>query len=420
MAHFQQQPLKIAILSVHSNPVGELGTENTGGMSVYIRELARELGRAGHRVDIYTCMGGGSRTHDLVLYENVRLIYLGIEGTGQIPKQRLHAYLPRLFHALESYRIMKNMRYDLVHSHYWLSGLVGQRAKNHWRIPHVLTFHTTGMMKRVSCSQEHEPSRRLIAEKKLMDGCTRILASTSRERESLSRFYGVPGEKIGLVPCGVNLQKFRMMDRDSARKQIGIQDNRPVILYVGRFTPVKGLDRLLAAAAHLGHIQNLSVMIVGGDGRHTRYAAALRRFSRRTGMNGAVTLEGRVDHEDLPVYYNAADVLVVPSYYESYGLVALEALACGTPVVATDVGAMDTIIHEGKTGAVVKTPSPLLLSKTIETFISPGFRSAPGRKEIRESVAGLGWVSVAARTMREYEGVIQAASCNRKKQRLVS
>jgi D-inositol-3-phosphate glycosyltransferase len=319
----------------------------------------------------------------------------------------LFGNLSEVFLSLEAYITGNRVCYDLIHSHYWLSGRVGSLAQDRWYAPHVVMFHTTGIAKRVACGQEREPALRLVAEKRLADTSDRVLTATEREKDMLVRYYNVPAEKIGMVPCGVNLERFQPVTRDLARKELGLQDAGFVVLYVGRFAPVKGLDRLMAAAAHLRSHRGLRFVIIGGDGRQTRLSSELRRLARRASVEEIVRFQGRVEHDLLPLYYSAADVLVVPSYYESFGLVALESLACGTPVIATRVGAMDTLIQDGKTGFLVETPSPRSLASAIERFIAASSEGSMSREEIRASVLGYSWSNVASAIVQEYSAVFQ-------------
>lgn len=401
--------LRIAMLSLHSSPLGQLGTADTGGMSVYIRELSRELGRAGHSVDIYTCAEGG-RDERLFLSENVRLKHLGIGKNGPVTKGMLYGHLPEVFQSLEAHITGGDICYDLIHSHYWLSGEVGRLAQDRWYMPHVVMFHTTGIAKRIACSEEREPARRLIAEKRLACKSDRILAATAREKDMVVKYYGVSEEKVGMIPCGVDLERFQPLARELARKELGLRDAGFIVLYVGRFSPVKGLDRLIAAAAHLRSRKGLKFIVVGGDGGETRAFAELRRFARRASVDGIVRFQGRVEHDLLPLYYSAADVLVVPSYYESFGLVALESLACGTPVIATRVGAMDTLIKDGETGVLVDSPAPRSIASGIERIMDASPVRGMTRDEIRCSVLGYGWPNISSAVIGEY-GTILRREC---------
>jgi len=398
-------PLRIAMLSVHSCPIGDLGTRDTGGMSVYVRELAREMGRRGHIVDIYTRSHGPLCSRVVDLGANVRLVHLEAGDGEGINKTGLFPHLEDFFRALEASRSSEALQYDLVHSHYWLSGRVGWWAQERWRIPHLLMFHTLGAVKNALFHRQAEPQLRVNTEKELAAQCDRILAASDREKENLVRFCGVPREAVGVVPCGVNLDRFRPVDKARAREQLGLEPDEPVLLYVGRFAPLKGIDRLLEATAHLKRSRDLRLMIVGGDGEQTPESRELTSQSRRCGILDRVTFAGRVDHEDMPLYYSAADVLALPSHYESFGLVALESLACGTPVVTTQVGAMERIIRQDETGRVVQDASPAALAEAVEAFL-PGSKALPV-DAIRASVLDWGWSSAASAMVDEYTRLLE-------------
>jgi D-inositol-3-phosphate glycosyltransferase len=298
--------------------------------------------------------------------------------------------------------------YDLIHSHYWLSGSLGRLAQERWYVPHVMMFHTTGIAKRMACGQEREPFVRLITEKRLACASDRILAATENEKKLLMHYYNVPGENIGVVPCGVNLQQFQPVAEGPARKELGLHDSQFIALYVGRFAPVKGLERFLGAAFHLRYDRKLRCVIVGGDDQKTPVSTELRRLAKRASLGGIVQFRGRIEHDLLPLYYSAADVLVMPSYYESFGLVAMESLACGTPVIATRVGAMDTLIQDGRTGFLVDSPSPLSLASAIENMMVARSKSTLSPDQIRASVLGYDWSDVASAIAREYASVYRS------------
>jgi len=402
------QQLRIAMLSVHTSPLGPLGTSDTGGMSVYIRELANELGRSGHRVDIYTRKSHAADGYEEIgLSDNVRLIGLDAGDDGA-EKNRLYNHLPAFHSSLQQFVRRRKLSYDLVHSHYWLSGRVGDWASRKWGVPHIVMFHTSGMAKKVSCTAENEPSLRLVNERRLAWQSTKILAPTDRERRMIARYMDITPAKISLIPCGVNLNRFYPRGRSTARKAIGVQDDTNLILYVGRFAPVKGLDRLLSSIKCLRGIGRFKLIVVGGDDPQAKATRDVKRMVRMMGLDGIVSLRGRVDHDVLPLYYSAADVLAVPSYYESFGLVALEALACGTPVVATRVGAMDMVIRDGETGHVVDSFSPDAFASALGRFLNRGNSTAPDPGSVRDSVRDYAWSRIASSVASEYESILTA------------
>jgi D-inositol-3-phosphate glycosyltransferase len=374
-------------------------------MSVYVREIAGELGKRGHLVDIYTCMNDSRQNEIAELSKNVRLIHLSVGNNGDLDKLALYSHLDDFFKELEGFKTHESLHYDLLHSHYWLSGRVGSWAQTRWQVPHLFTFHTVGAVKNSTVGSEKEPKLRLAIETHLAKTCDRILVATDEERGHLMQHYGACPETIGVVPCGVNLDLFRPLDKATARQQLGFSEDESIVLFVGRFAPLKGIDRLMEAVAYLQHYERLRLVIVGGDGYKTPESRNLRRLSGKLGIQDSVTLVGRIEQHNLPPYYCAADVSVVPSHYESFGLVALESLASGTPVIATKVGAMESILREGVTGHVVSNGSPRLLARGIERFISQAHLPSP--EAIRATVLRFSWANVASAMIEEYAELLR-------------
>jgi len=400
--------LKIAMLSIHSDPIGELGTKDTGGMSVYIRELARQLGKRGHHIDIYTRMLRSEDRSITRLYENVRLVHLGIPNGGTLSKLALYPYLSKFFQALEDFRRSEDQRYDLIHSHYWLSGRLGIRAQRLWNLPHVTTFHTLGEVKNQTGIDAREPWFRLAAEKDIVQECHRILALTNRERESLIRLYEATPKKVSVVPCGVNLELFYPQSKAAARHQLGLDADDLILLYVGRFESIKGLNILLEAMTYLDDNQRLRLVVVGGDDDSTPEFRALAQATRDWGIGEKVSFIGRVDQQNLPTYYGAADVFVLPSYSESFGMVGLEALACGRPVVTTPVGAVDSLVRSTQAGCVVPDHTARSLADGIRMAIRK--RGLTSADRIRRSIIAYSWSNVASAVIAEYAELLKTPS----------
>jgi len=397
--------LRIAMLSVHSCPVGNLGAKDTGGMSVYIREIARELGKQGHLVDIYTRVHDPRDPQVINLGQNACLIHLTAGEDEEISKLAVYPYLPEFTCNLENYRKHNGLHYDLVFSHYWLSGRVGKYLQQLWDVPHITMFHTLGAVKNTIGIGQGEPELRIETERDLTRNCHHIIASTDREKEYLVLHYGAVPERIGVVPCGVNLEQFKPVDKKAAKQQLGFSDDK-LILFVGRIEPLKGVEQLLRAMSYLQDIQGLRLVIIGGDENSQHEIEQLRKLSRDLHIQDSVTYLGLIKHERLPYFYSAADACVVPSYYESFGLVALESLACGTPVVATDVGDLKHVIRQGETGYVVIDNTPQHLANKIALLLlRPGHDTKPALS-IRASVSRFGWQNIAEALVREFQLVL--------------
>lgn len=387
--------LNIAMLSLHSSPVGPVGTQNTGGMSIYVRELARWLGRAGHRVDIFTSAGEGPE--QTTLYPNVRLMTVGQGRFAHIAKEQLPNHLPQLYHSVEQYRQKLEVTYDIIHSHYWISGVVGAMAQSQWQCPHLMMFHTLGAAKNRTRSSEHESALRLDHEQSLVVAADHIIVPTQLERDHLVSLYHAHPAKISVIPCGVNLELFHPGNRQAARQQLGLAPQDEVVLYVGRFAPLKGVDTLIQAAARMQPTYpHLKWLVVGGDDPDDTATCNLAALVERLNLQQVVHFQGRIAQHRLPLYYRAADMLALPSHYESFGLVVLEALACGTPVVATPVGAAADLVQQGVNGTLIAAPEPQALAEGVSRILALPPDQRPTPQQVHASVQTYGWEGIAS------------------------
>ena len=402
-----EQQLKISMLSVHSCPVGTLGTRDTGGMSVYIVELASALGRMGHLVDVYTRIHDPRDRQIYALGKDVQLIHLRAGEDGQINKLAVYPYLPDFANGIEAFRKENNLQYDLVFSHYWLSACVGERLQQWWHVPHLTMFHTLGAVKNVTGIGEEEPELRIETEKELARSCYHIIAPTEKEKEAVVQYYGSVPEKISVIPCGVNLDMFKPMGKLKAKRELGLSDDK-IILFVGRIEPVKGIEQLLKAMSYLQNRRGSRLVIIGGDDNSQHETDKLLRLARELNIEDSVTFVGSVKQDRLPCYYSAADVCVISSYYESFGLVALESLACGTPVVATDVGGSKSIIREGETGYVVADNEPHHLAEKIDLLLAKKSPDSNSALSIRASVSKYSWSNIAETMVGEFQTVMDS------------
>ena len=291
-----------------------------------------------------------------------------------------------------------------MHSHYWLSGWVGQALKARWNVPHVIMFHTLGEAKNRAHLSEHEPDYRIAGERILAQGADRIICASEGEREALVTLYRVSPERISLVPCGVDTDRFRPRNRVAARRRLGLPGNEPVVLFVGRIEPLKGIDILLRAAAQT--YGGFRLLVVGGDQQDADRKAELRALAAELAIDDRVLFLDAVPHDQLPLYYNAADVCVVPSYYETFGLVALEAMACGVPVVASRVGGLLETVRDGQTGYLVPWRCPEPFAERLELLLSnEPLRRSLGRLA-RAAVERFRWSEVAAQVEDVYHELV--------------
>jgi len=394
--------LKIAIISAHSCPVGDLGTKDTGGMSVYIRELARELGNKGHTIDIFTRVHDPSDPRMEDLADGVRLIHLKAGREAKIQKMDVYFSLPEFTFNLENFWKANNLQYDIVFSHYWMSALVGKYLWETHKIPYITMYHTLGAVKNALGIGEGEPELRIESERETVQDCRRIIVATEQEKEDLVHYYDANPDKVGIVPCGVNMELFKPVNKAEARQKLGLTEEK-IILFVGRIDPLKGIDNLIKTLTLLKNQTSLKLVMVGGDENSRAELEGLKKLADELNISGLIDFRGLVKQEQLPYYYSAADVCVVPSYYESFGLVPLEALACGTPVVATDVGDLKHIIKPGETGFIITHNSPVKLADGITSVLSNLPSDAESHLAIRASVSRWAWAHIAAKVAVEMQ-----------------
>jgi D-inositol-3-phosphate glycosyltransferase len=379
-------------------------------MNVYVRELGRALGGLGLKVDVYTREHPESQAKIEPISSDVRVIHLP-GGGADAPLEELYNHLPGFLEALREFQAQEKLSYGVVHSNYWLSGWAGQRLAALEGAGHVITFHTLGLIKMQSRAGESEPSERIRVERELMASAHRVVAFSTHERDAMVRLYDADAGRIVMAPCGVDLNLFRPLDQSESRQRLGLNGGK-VLLYVGRLERLKGLDLLLQTAAQLESCDDLKMLVVGGAVNGDLAIDDLRALARSLEVEDVCDFVGRVDQEDLPLYYNAADVCIVPSYYESFGLAALESMACGTPVVATRVGGLSTIVQHGSTGYLKSWRCPEAFANSLEMIISSvALRRSMGLAA-RRRAEGMGWDQVAARIQQIYgsltiEGISQ-------------
>jgi D-inositol-3-phosphate glycosyltransferase len=367
------------MLVVHSNPVVEPGVGDAGGMTVYVRQMARSLAARGLEVDIYTRRDAAGTAAVTTLFPGVTVRQIPAGAPG-LSKDEIPAYLPEFTANLVREAEIRGLRYDLIHSHYWLSGRVASLLSARWGIPFVHTFHTLGRVKNEGRANGEavEPDSRLRGEARVIADASAIVASAPDEREWLIDLYAAHPERIHVIAPGVDHATFQPGDREAARVKLGLSAKR-VLLFVGRLQPLKGADTAIEALGHLiewGRLrkEEAALVIVGGAsgvGGATE-PARLRRLAADLGLSDVVRFVAAQPHRELPGYYQAADVCLVPSHAESFGLVALEAQACGTPVVGAAVGGLRSIVRHGQTGFLVQPGASGAFAERVWRILSDG------------------------------------------------
>jgi D-inositol-3-phosphate glycosyltransferase len=414
--------LNIAMISYHTCPLAILGGKDTGGMNVYVRELTHALGRRGIHVDVFTRSQDEhvpQVLHDLG-YGN-RVVHIAAGPEHPMPKKELAGHLPQFVEGIERFAREKGIHYDLVHSHYWMSGIAAQQLKTHWNVPVIHMYHTLGLMKnRVAQSPaEMEGEYRIQGEYRVMEMADRIVAATLAEQAQLHFLYHANQDKIVIIPPGVDISHFYPIPADEAKCAIGVPDTDRMLLFVGRIEPLKGIETLIRAIALMRqagvtdqHPHYLAV--IGGDPNASPIdmdseMVRLQQLSSELGLEDLILFLGKRSQSSLPYYYSAAEVLIMPSHYESFGMVALEAMACGTPVVASQVGGLAFLIQDGVTGYVVPGGDPLALSERLTELITrPELRQQLG-EQASAYARNYSWDNIASRVIEVYDDLLGAA-----------
>jgi D-inositol-3-phosphate glycosyltransferase len=411
--------MRVAMLSYHTCPLATLGGKDTGGMNVYVREITRQLGALGVSVDVFTRSQDEHVPH--VLHElgyGNRVVHIPAGPETPLPKRELATYLPEFVARVQEFTTNKGLHYDLIHSHYWMSGVAALDLKAAWNVPIVQMFHTLGLMKnRVAQSPaEMEGEYRIEGERRVLQGVDCIVAPTQAEVAQLQWLYQTDTRRVVVIPPGVDLCRFYPIPTDEAKEFIGITCGDHMLLFVGRIEPLKGLDVLLDALAILrgnGTFErySLCLAVIGGDPDVDPEAMSVemtrvQALCREHGLLDMVTFLGKRDQDTLPYYYSAAEAVVMPSHYESFGMVALEAMACGTPVVASQVGGLAFLVQDGVNGFTVPSGDPRALADRLAVLIS----DADLRHQIGEQAAaiaqGYGWDQIAARLLEVYRDLL--------------
>jgi D-inositol-3-phosphate glycosyltransferase len=396
---------RIAVLSVHTSPLAPLGSHDSGGMNVYVRRLSEELGRLGIGVDVFTRRFDSHAPAVVEFGTNARLFHVKAGPARYVSKRDLLDYLPEFVAGVKRIRDSMRNGYALVHGHYYLSGWVGAVLAHCWQVPHVQSFHTLARVKN-SALPENAPlegAQRIDIEAKVMASADRIIATSPTDKQDIIRHYGTTEHKISVIPPGLDLSLFHPMDRQAAKQRLGLAGKR-VLLFVGRMDRIKGVETLLYVARQLLAEDPelcLQVLIVGGNRQvrvlddASRELLRLRALVAELGLRRAVRFVGPKEQDQLPAYYAAADVCVVPSYAESFGMVALEAMACGTPVVASRVGGLSSTIVDGVTGFLVSSRRPREFAAPIRRILSsPALQRQLGEAAVQVA-SRYRWPSVA-------------------------
>ncbi|MDE3113235.1 MAG: glycosyltransferase [Chloroflexota bacterium] len=412
---------RIAMLSVHACPLAKLGGRDSGGMNVYVRELSRELARRGVEVDVFTRWRETPDARIQELGPNARVIHVESGPIRYIPKTEVLARIDEFTDKVQRHIEAEGRSYDLVHSHYWLSALVARALAARWDLPTIQMFHTLGLVKREVMDEDvdGESEARIRIERRAVRESDALVAASEIEASELEQLYGAQPEKVSVIPCGVDPEIFRPQRQVDAREALGRKQCEQLLLFVGRIEQIKGIHVLLDALGQLfarrpGLRGEVCLVVVGGaldpgdDAPETEKLEELRSLVHEHRLEDVVDFIGSLDQPRLATWYAAADVCAVPSLTESFGLVALEAMACGTPVVATRVGGLQTVVQEGVSGLLVPAGDGDALAEAIERVLLDHRLRMHLAHGARERAERFTWSSVADSVEALYQRVLEA------------
>jgi D-inositol-3-phosphate glycosyltransferase len=396
----RRYPRRVATISVHTSPLEQPGTGDAGGLNVYVVEVAKLLAERGVEVDIFTRSASRDQPPVVELSPGVLVKHIVAGPFEDLDKAALPGQLCDFtFEVLREEAAHAPGRYDLVHGHYWLSGQVGAVAKKRWGVPLVQSMHTLGKVKNaaLAAGDAAEPDLRIRGEEEVIATADRIVANTSAEASDLIRLYHADPARVASVSPGVDLATFRPGSQRQARWRLGLPQNAIVLMFAGRVQPLKAPDVLLRAAAklvrdHRKLADKLVVAFVGGpSGAGRRDPDGLTELASALGISGNVRLEPPCPQRDLADWYRAATLVVVPSYSESFGLVAVEAQACGTPVVAAATGGLRTAVRHGVSGMLVEGHDPADYAAVIGRLVADSGQLARLSVGARQHASAFGW-----------------------------
>ena len=406
---------RIALICVHTSPLAPMGGAKTGGMNVYIRELSRELGKQGLLVDIFTRSSSELETDiDTSIGENVRVIYLGAGPLLSLSPEEHYDYLSEFTAELMAFATLNSLHFDIIYSHYWLGGWVAAKLKEAWGVRFVHMYHTLGHMKRrIEVNAYYQPDRRIMTEMHILQSADRIIAATPAEQAQLRWLYRATRKQITVIPPGVDTGHFQYaVSPEDARESLGIKSDCSMLLFVGRIEPLKAVDTILEALHVLRErtpalLQKLHFMIVGGDpqSKSDHEMNRLQALSIKLGIDPLVSFVGAKEQSELPRYYAAATAVIMPSDYESFGMVALEAMSSGTPVIASQVGGLQFLVRDQETGFHIPTREPISLADCIIQLMRDPRRTAKMGLSASRIAKAYAWSEIARRLLRVFEEV---------------
>jgi D-inositol-3-phosphate glycosyltransferase len=407
---------RIALISVHGDPAIEIGKEEAGGQNVYVRNVGEALARLGWQVDMYTRRVSYAQEEIVQHSENCRTIRFSAGAVEFVPRDELFEYLPEFIEKFLEFKQENSLHYDLVHTNYWLSSWVGMQLKKKIGCKQVHTYHSLGAVKYATINNIPDiATKRLQVECEILETAERIIATSPQERAHMRQLVSTKGN-IDIIPCGTDIQWFGSVDRKTARAELGIDPDAKLILYVGRFDPRKGIETMVRAVRESQFYGNKNLQVIIGGGSVPGQSDGIERdriegIVDELGLRECTKFTGRLSQEILPTYYAAADICIVPSHYEPFGLVAIEAMASGTPVIASDVGGLQFTVVPEETGLLARPQDFAGFAGAIDRMLlNPEWRKKLGEAAKHRVQTKFSWDGVASQLNDLYLKISQPVS----------
>jgi glycosyltransferase involved in cell wall biosynthesis len=406
---------RIAFISEHASPLVTPGSVDAGGQNVYVGELAKQLSRMGYTVDVFTRRETPDLPAVTMWMEEVRVIQIDAGPARVIAKEELLTYMAAFREEMISFMEEEQTAYHLIHANFFMSALVAMELKQLLGIPFVVTFHALGHVRKIyQGNQDRFPPERIDIETEVILQANQIIAECPQDKEDLINYYQAPVHKITIIPCGVNLDEVYAVDKEKAREILHLPKNEKIILQLGRMVPRKGVDNVIRAMAHL-KMPDVKLIVVGSNvpasSREVDHELErLRTLAHELGLSAQVIFAGQRSRHELKHYYSAADLFITTPWYEPFGITPLESMACGTPVIGSDVGGIKYSVADGRTGLLVPPEDPVSLAAAIFKLLQDdSLRQEMGSNAIKRIHALFTWECVARKMKYLYQQVINEA-----------
>lgn len=404
---------KIAFISEHASPLAVLGGVDSGGQNVYVAEICKSLARLGYDIDIFTRKDDQDLPEIVEWLPGIRVVHVQAGPAREVAKEQLLGFMDEFTLSMAKLIRRLHLEYELVHANFFMSGLVASKIKQLLGIPYVITFHALGKIRMIHQKENDAfPASRLDIEQMIVEDADYIIAECPQDRQDLIEHYHADPTRITIIPCGFSSEEFGPASKAGARRRLGLHQNDVVLLQLGRIVPRKGVDNVIRAMHYLKEIPHIKLLVVGGSEEKPDFDRdpefkRLRALAREEGVEKQVIFTGRRNRKQLKYYYQAADFFISTPWYEPFGITPLEAMACGTPVIGSDVGGIKYTVRHGETGFLVPPHNPAALAEAVKMGIScPEKYGELCRNALKRVNKNFTWSFVAQKAHRLYTRVV--------------